>query len=414
MSLIRRFVVPAALTLGAVLISVALVEGALRLLVPVSRVYRMLLPGERVFEPDSRFVHGIKGPARYVVNQQGIRGREFGPDSAEYRVLLVGGSTTECGMLDEEENWGSVAERDLAVTADGRDVWVGNVGRSGLASRDHAVTIKYLLRQYPRIDLVVVLVGVNDLTAALRQVGPYRSPAPLSDPEAEEIQVRNAFALSPRGFREVLTAEMVPEGTSWYRKTHLFQLAKRARTGFQAKQVFRGISGANLGQWRSNREQASSTIDTLPDLVQPLAEYRQHLEMIAREAKLGGASVVFMTQPALWKPEMPASERRLLWLGGTGSFQEEPGHAYYSPPALAEAMKRYNGTMLEECTKAGLSCLDLAALMPSDTSMFYDDVHFTEAGAATVGRLLAEHIRSALPTTFQKRRPPVTSAPPGT
>jgi lysophospholipase L1-like esterase len=402
MSLIRRVLAPAVLAVGAVLVTLVLVEIGFRVFVPVSDAYRMLLPGERVFEPDTRFVHGIAGPARYVVNQQGIRGREFGPDSSEFRILLVGGSTTECNMLDESENWGSVLERELDVTGDRRKVWIGNVGRSGLASRDHAVTIKHLLPQYPRIDVVVVLVGVNDLTAALRQTA-YRSPAPLTDPNAEAMQVRNAFALSPGGFREVLTADMVPQQEAWYRKSRLFQLAKRARTGFQATQVFRGIAGGNIGQWRQNRQSASTVVDQLPDLTQPLADYRQHLQAVVREAKRGGATVVFLTQPALWKPAMPDAERRLLWLGGTGSFQEEPGHTYYSPAALATAMNRYNETLLSECRDQGLQCLDLASALPKDTVMFYDDVHFTEAGAAAVGRLVAEHLRGAMPATFARK-----------
>jgi hypothetical protein len=66
-------------------------------------------------------------------------------------------------------------------------------------------------------------------------------------------------------------------------------------------------------------------------------------------------------------------------------------------------MNRYNETLLSECRDQGLQCLDLASALPKDTVMFYDDVHFTEAGAAAVGRLVAEHLRGAMPATFARK-----------
>lgn len=386
-----------AVAAGTLAIAVVAAEFALRFIVPTPNVYRMLLPGTRVFETDPRFVQGITGSARYVVNEHGLRGREFGADADEYRILLVGGSTTECVLLDETEHWGSIAERALGHAGDGRRVWVGNAGRSGLTSRDHAVTVKYLLPQYPRMDLIVILVGVNDLAAALRQRAAYRSPAPLSDAAAEQAQIRNAFALSPGGFREPFTSDMVPGRTPWHRRTRLFQLAKRARIGFQAREVLQGIAGPSLGKWRDHRRSAGEIIRDLPDLTAPLADYRTALEAIVRETRAAGVGVVFLTQPALWKPDITPAEERVLWLGGTGAFQDEPGHAYYAVSALAEAMARYNGVLLTLCRDERLSCLDTAAQVPADTSMFYDDVHFSEAGAALVGHLVAEHVRKEMP-----------------
>lgn len=394
------------------LAAVGLAEAALRLLAPLPKEYRVLLPGSRVFEPDGRYVHGIHGPARYIVNRHGIRGPDFGPDSEEYRVLLVGGSTTECGMLDEDENWGSIAARQVRRAVDGRSVWFGNVGRSGLTSRDHVVTVRYLLAQYPRIDLVIVLVGVNDLTAALRQGRDYRSPPSLNDPNIERLQVRNAFAQSPAGYREMLTGDATAVETPWYKKSRLYLLAKQARTGLQAQTVLRGISGALLGQWRTHRQMASSMIDSLPDLTIPLQDYRSSLRGIAAEAENRGADILFVTQPSLWKDPISPGEERTLWLGGTGAFQEEPGHAYYTVPVLARAMRRYNDVTLEVCAERRLACLDLAELLPRDTLMFYDDVHFTEAGAARVGTLIADHLRETRPAlrradhSFNRERPP--------
>jgi lysophospholipase L1-like esterase len=396
-----RAVATAVLALGGLAVALLSAEFALRLMVKPPGTYSMLLPGTRIFEPDQRYVSGVVGPARYEVNAAGYRGRPFGMDASEYRILLIGGSTTECTLLDVSEHWGTIVEQRLNHTRDGRTTWVGNVGRSGLTARDHAVTAKYLLRQYPRIDLIVVLVGVNDLTAALRQGDDYQLPLPITTPEAERIQIRNAFAISPEGFHKPITQGAAVSETVWYKTTRLYDLARRARTGQKARTVINTLGGSNLEIWRNHRQHASRLLNELPPLDAPLTEYRSNLNAIVQAARAKGVDVVFLTQPSLWRRQhLTPAEDRLLWLGGTGPFQDTPGQAYYSVPALAQAMARYNQVTLEVCRAQGLNCFDLATAVPADTTMLYDDVHFTEAGSALVGELVAKHLRSTRTQLF--------------
>ena len=112
---------------------------------------------------------------------------------------------------------------------------------------------------------------------------------------------------------------------------------------------------------------------------------------LAGLAEAYGVRLVFATQPTLWREDLSAEERATLWFGGTGDFLREPGHAYYSVGALAEGMARYNQTLLDVCATRGVECVDLAAEIPRDPSLFYDDCHFTEAGARAVADALAGH-----------------------
>jgi len=379
-------------------------EIALRILLRPPAVYRLLQPGlRRVFDPDPALAQGISGPARFTVNDDGIRARRFGAPGAEVRILLVGGSTTECALLDEPETWGGIVEAELGQARDGRPVWVGNVGRAGHTARDHAVAVKFLLPQYGGMDLLLVLVGVNDLTAALRQGDAYQMPPPVTDSAAERLQIRRTFVLAPGALHEPATGILLSDDAPWYKSTALFQLVKRAWMNRQARTLVQDGAGRNYGRWRANRRSASALLDRLPDLDAPLEEYRRNLRAITQAARAAGAQLVFMTQPTLWKPSGSSAEEARLWLGGTGAFQEEPGHAYYSVPALADAMRRYNAATLEVCGQEGLACLDLARLVPADTSMLFDDVHFTEAGAAQVGRAVAAHLRDIRPDLFAAR-----------
>ncbi len=89
---------------------------------------------------------------------------------------------------------------------------------------------------------------------------------------------------------------------------------------------------------------------------------------------------------------MTADEQERLWLGGVGNYQEQPGQPYYSVDTLADGMQRYNDVLVDTCRQRGVECLDLAAALARSTDNFFDDVHFTEAGSAEVGRLVVAHL----------------------
>src|SRR6266704_3786007 len=86
--------------LSAVVLFIPPVEVALRLIWPAPSSYRALPPNlKAVFEV--RFAEGVRGPSRYEVNSMGVRGREWASDRrSEYRILCMGGSTTE-GLVND-------------------------------------------------------------------------------------------------------------------------------------------------------------------------------------------------------------------------------------------------------------------------------------------------------------------------
>src|SRR6185436_6887283 len=101
--------------------------------------------------------------------------------------------------------------------------WVGNVGRSGMTTRDNALHVKYIIRELPHMDAFVALVGANDFQLALQQGFGYRRPRPITDP-SEEV------ARMPRAFEYVAgRVEQRALGVSAFKATELWQLARRAR-----------------------------------------------------------------------------------------------------------------------------------------------------------------------------------------
>ena len=110
------------------------------------------------------------------------------------------------------------------------------------------------------------------------------------------------------------------------------------------------------------------------------------------QAKERNLRVILMTQPTMWKADMPKHLEDLLWFGGIGRFQSEPGSPYYSVEALSKAMKMYNEELLKICRNRDVECIDLGNMLPKDTRTFYDDVHFNEGGAERVAEIVANYL----------------------
>lgn len=212
-----------ALLAGVTIGTLAVVELVLRQVLPGSKLYLVhLANSKRFFAPLPEFVPGVRDTAHFDTNQFGIRGPDFGPDGSEYRILAVGGSTTECAMLDQPETWTALVGKAIPATASGEKVWVGNVGRSGLTSRDHVVEMKYFVPQLPRLDRVVIMVGINDLTSALKQGYSYHAPEPVTDSLAERVQLSRTFAVVPGPFHLPGTVFLLSAGSPCYKSTALW------------------------------------------------------------------------------------------------------------------------------------------------------------------------------------------------
>lgn len=61
---------------------------------------------------------------------------------------------------------------------------------------------------------------------------------------------------------------------------------------------------------------------------------------------------------------------------------------------IEEGMKTFNAKTLEVCQKINIECLDLASILPKDTSVFADEVHFNENGANQVAETLKNYLES--------------------
>lgn len=382
--------------LAGCMVAAALGEGVLRWYFPAQDLYYVWPPDLNiVFRPDPAILPGVQGDARFFTNSSGVRGDEFSDDQA-YRVLAIGGSTTECAYLDQAETWPALLQDRLARVL-GRKVWVSNVGKSGMNTRDHVLHTKYLLPQFPRIDAVLLLVGVNDFHLATSDTT-YDPQAALR-PEYEEKQRRRSFARIPA------------QGPRYhYSRTGIWRLISVVKEVTIVRTLnlpAQTTTGEMYRTWREHRLRGRTIVDNLPDLKPALDEYRRNLDIIVGHITQKGARLILITQPTMWRPDLASSEQQLLWMGGIGQFQEGKAQGYYSVSALDRGMRQYNAVTMEVCRKHSLTCIDLSDVVTRDTSVFYDDVHFNESGALTVAKLVADTLRTSLPATVPQKPPEI-------
>jgi lysophospholipase L1-like esterase len=370
---------------------VALMAGeiGLRIIVPPAKQFYVMPPHMRVsFNPDPEDMPGISGESRFHTNSIGLRADELSGD-LQYQILAIGGSTTECLYLDQTEAWPFLLQEGLNQQREDK-VWVGNAGVSGRTTREHVLQMQYLLPQHPDIDLAIVLVGVNDLALRLAQDVDY-TPYTLDDINAQEKLLYRAFTIVPQSYYYYDEAD---SNLLFIHKTAVWHLARQIQRNYMAGQAqaqAQDSSGKVYDEWRKNRQRATVIRDTLPDLSPALAEYRQNINAIINLAEQHSVRLIFLTQPSMWQADLPPELNNLLWFGAIGGGlgnQDIQAKAYYSTEALQAGMDRYNETLLNICQERQVECLDLAALLPKDTSVFYDDVHFNENGA----RQVAEHL----------------------
>ena len=181
-----------------------------------------------------------------------------------------------------------------------------------------------------------------------------------------------------------------------YKGTQIWRLVRRARDSLRRElsgALVQNTSGTMHVALRANRRAATGFLTTIPDLDTGLVAFRRNLHELIDAAEQHGAAVVLMTQPYLWKEDLRPDLAELLWTGRVGGrYGTDATTEYYTIEALRAAQAAYNDALLEVCRDRELACIDLAAALPQDETVFFDDVHFNESGARRVANVVARSL----------------------
>ena len=313
-----------------------------------------------IFRPVQEIMPGVQGESQFTVNSFGVRGPELYARGEAYRILCVGGSTTECLYLDDSEAWPHLLMENLNQRRDGAKVWVGNAGVSGHSTVRH---LRFILEDtiWKEMDCVLFLVGANDFNGFLRYGITMKSP---SDQSREQDLVLQS--LQPM-WKKSSVLEMI---------RHVYREWNRPRV------LEEDATGLNYVARRKLR-QNGHVRDDMPDLTDALSQYEARITRIIRECERAGVGPVFLTQPALLCENTPDQVRALFWSGDDGDG------GYYKVEDLGRGLQKYNERLREVCTRHQVEFIELTS-MNDHPEFFYDEYHFNEAGAREVARLVAD------------------------
>lgn len=159
-------------------------------------------------------------------------------------------------------------------------------------------------------------------------------------------------------------------------------LARRVRWRREAQGHF---LMALEGDWMYSARQgrAQSPIEQLVDASRfQRPEFEQNLRSLVGICLAHEIPVILLTQPAMFRSDLDEYEESLLWM--------KPGGRRYSPGDMAFLLNRYNECTRSIAERLGVPLVDLAAKLPRNTSVFYDDCHFNVSGCAEVAEIIAE------------------------
>jgi lysophospholipase L1-like esterase len=329
-----------------------------------------------VLVPDANAVRMHDGLVQkpYVlrVDRQGFIMPSRVHDHPDLTIAFLGGSTTECTFVDEDNRFPYLAGR-LIEQQTHLKVNSYNAGRSGNNTL-HCLNV--LLNKVVNLkpDLVILMENINDL-AILMYDKTYWNDHPSRSPLLEKSP---NFKTVGQDLEQ--TFHLVRDLTFPNLSRELKKLSPFRRQG--KKDEFHGVRGQKI------------TIDQ--DLL--VREFSLNLQTFINICRARGITPVLMTQPSRLTESPDSLIQKLM-----GSLKVSQGITYAEFKA---AFDRLNQTIRDVGAKNQVLVIDLAREIPPVKENISDEVHFLDQGSRLVAARLAAGL---IPVVKSLPKKPVTS-----
>jgi len=360
------------------------IELAARWWIRHRRQYYVFPPGLRLrLRIDSEVFPQMERDTRFDVNRHGERGDEP-PRSADglYRILVAGGSQPEGFFLDQDSSWPGALQRMLEKpeglgTLGAAKVHVGSIARSGVGSEALDLIFDRVLPRYPRLQLIVILVGATDVLRWLECAAPQRMPSVVAS-DVFRCHPEGPFGWKPRNLAVVEL--LLRARRRWLRPIHVHERA---------------------GRWyqeaRAMRARAKTVRTVVPEPAPMLDAFEQHFRRLLQKAKGHADRVLVVRQPWLAKDFSP-EEAATMWHGGLGQVWREEVSTYYSFDVVSRLMSHLDARVSAVADALEVEQLDLMPILEPSLATYYDCFHATPAGAKAVAAAVSASIlRQGLP-----------------
>ncbi len=339
------------------LLALLAAEGLLRVYNPIDLRLRgttLVLPTNRryVFKnPEARKLDPV---VEVVRNDLGFRGPPQPPDFERHlTIVAVGGSTTECLHLAEDKTWPAVLERALDESFD--EVWVNNAGLDGHSTFGHIQLVRQLVVPL-RPDYVLLMVGIND----------------IDRPDLNEYD--RGMLTEYQSFKQKLisASDLLSTVQTIWRTSRVQDLGLGHEFELNVETASPGTDDPVLAaEYVANQRDRLST------------GYAERLRQLVRETRAAGIEPILITQTSLYVDATDVATGRPIGALKFGGFTAK---------TRGQALEIYNQTTRAVAAELGVHLIDVARAVPPDSRLFYDWIHFTNAGAELVAGVIAKEL----------------------
>lgn len=347
-------------------------------------------------------------------NQLGLRGPDPTTNPQDFRIIAMGGSTTECEVLSDGTTWPDLVNRKLSENI--KNIWVNNAGVNGQSTTGHISFLESsIVNLKPKV--VLFLIGANEqngyyLDETHKDFG--RDSSASYDKEINrEYQVQYKKKLWPQLISIVEKFKRHSKILLYISELRRRYLADRYRLGYQTvnfESFMKDDELITLSHDSQEREIDLKALKTRrPDLKIVKKELeaqkavmdsvRENILKLISISRQHGITPVFITQPALFGGEIDPTtgvnlDKMVLQSGNVGWGQGLTGKEMWM------MLEAYNDLTREVGREKNIKVIDLARKMPKDSIYYYDFVHYSKPGAQLVSQLIYDELCPYLVNAF--------------
>ena len=358
------------LVMMSVIFTLFIAEITLRITIPHTH-YFSSIPNVELDRTNKFYKYfNIDSSYRYSVNRFGYRSASLF-SKEKYGILTIGGSTTDCIGLADDETWPWLLEEKLNYSNKKKPFTVGNIGVPAFNSFHHVLQVEKIVPQFENIRMVILLVGFNDFSRFL-----HLNKEELI-PKKEEL-LHQAFVRHPR---------KVNEGS--FQKTELYcylrDFANHLRIVYEVNNkdfdLYKNLEEYNLA-FKS---------DSLPNLEYGIKIMIDNVLKINNYCDNNNIELIVVTQPVLWHKDMTKEEIRVSSYG-----KSIKNGKTYSDEAMAKGMAIFNEAILKKASQNNINAIDLAERFPKSNSVFFDHCHYNKNGSELVSEIIFDQLKDVL------------------
>ena len=267
-------------------------------------------------------------------------------DNPDLTILFLGGSTTECVLVDQEFRFPNLTGRLLEIT--GKKINTLNSGVSGNNSMHSINTL--LNKSIPfKPQIAIMMHNINDLNILL-----YEKTYWNNNPMRSLIVEQQPFNL------QLMISSLFPR---------IYNVLSKVKHQIIQRDEFQHRRGKEI------------TIDT--EFI--LNEFSKSLELFINTARINNVRPILMTQPNRFL-EKPDKEILEAW-----TMEHDFGIGY-------KQYRKMYSLMHEEIRRVGIHnnvlVIDLERSIPKSNEYMYDVVHLNNKGSKMVANKIAQHLTS--------------------